>query len=43
MSLALKEPSGAKYRITPFTSTSYLTEAEAASILNDRVELEKFR
>ena len=41
MSIALKEASETKYWIRLLTSTSYLTEAESASILNDCVELEK--
>ena len=41
MSIALKEASETKYWIRLLASTSYLTEAESASILNDCVELEK--
>ena len=41
MSIALKETSETKYWIRLLASTSYLTEAEAASMLNDCVELEK--
>ena len=41
MSIALKETSETKYWIRLLASTSYLTEAESASILNDCVELEK--
>ena len=41
MNIALKEASETKYWIRLLASTSYLTEAEAASILNDCVELEK--
>ena len=41
MSIALKEASETKYWIRLLASTSYLTEAEATSILNDCVELEK--
>ena len=41
MNIALKEASETKYWIRLLTSTSYLTEAEAVSILNDCVELEK--
>ena len=41
MSIALKEASETKYWIRLLASTSYLKEAEAASILNDCVELEK--
>ena len=41
MSIALKEATETKYWIRLLASTSYLTEAEAASILNDCVELEK--
>ena len=41
MSIALKEASETKYWIRLLASTSYLTEAEVASILNDCVELEK--
>ena len=41
MSIALKEASETKYWIRLLASTSYLTEAEAVSILNDCVELEK--
>ena len=41
MSIALKEASETKYWIRLLASTSYLTEAETASILNDCVELEK--
>ena len=41
MSIALKEASETKYWIRLLASTSYLTEAESVSILNDCVELEK--
>ena len=41
MSIALKEAAETKYWIRLLASASYLTEAEAASILNDCVELEK--
>ena len=41
MSIALKEASETKYWIRLLASTSYLTEAEFVSILNDCVELEK--
>ena len=41
MSIALKETSETKYWIRLLASTNYLTEAEAVSILNDCVELEK--
>ena len=41
MSIALKEASETKYWIRLLASTCYLTEAEATSILNDCVELEK--
>ncbi len=41
MGIALKEASETKYWIRLLASTSYLTEAEAASIFNDSVELEK--
>ena len=41
MNIALKEASETKYWIRLLASTSYLTEAESASILNDCVELEK--
>ena len=41
MSIALKETSETKYWIRLLASTSYLTEAESASILNDCLELEK--
>ena len=41
MSIALKETSETKYWIRLLASTSYLTEAESASILNDCVEIEK--
>ena len=41
MSIALKEASETKYWIRLLASTSYLTEVESASILNDCVELEK--
>ena len=41
MSIALKEASETKYWIRLLASTSYLTEAETVSILNDCVELEK--
>ena len=41
MSIALKEASETKYWIRLLASTSYLTEAESTSILNDCVELEK--
>ena len=41
MSIALKEASETKYWIRLLASTSYLTEAETVSILNDCVEIEK--
>ena len=41
MSIALKEASETKYWIRLLASTSYLTEAETVSILNDCVEVEK--
>ena len=41
MSIALKEASETKYWIRLLASTSYLTEVESESILNDCVELEK--
>ena len=41
MNIALKEASETKYWIRLLASTNYLTEAEATSILNDCVELEK--
>ena len=41
MSIALKEASETKYWIRLLASTSYLTEAESVSLLNDCVELEK--
>ena len=41
MSIALKEASETKYWIRLLASTSYLTEVETVSILNDCVELEK--
>ena len=41
MNIALKEASETKYWIRLLASTDYLTEAEADSILNDCVELEK--
>ena len=41
LNIALKEASETKYWIRLLASTNYLTEAEAASMLNDCVELEK--
>ncbi len=41
MNIALKEAAETKYWIRLLASTSYLTDAEATSILNDCVELEK--
>ena len=41
MSIALKEASETKYWIRLLASTSYLTEAETVSILNDCVEIER--
>ena len=41
MSIALKEASETKYWLRLLSETNYLTDAEAASILKDCIELDK--